>query len=329
MYKKKALVTGIYGQDGSYMAEILTEKGYDIYGIVKTPLSNNSQKIKRHLDSKGILLTIINVDLCDYGALKKVLLEIKPTKIFHFSAYHASSESLLNNDFNDKILFEHNIISTLNLLSITYEYLINSKIVTAGSCLMFDNSNSCKQNEQTPYSSSSMYGLAKITEASLVKYYRDKGLNASVAILYNHESSRRKDTFLTKKIIKNLVAIKNKELVSFSLGNIDIKKDWGYAKDYVYAMFLMSCQNDDQDYILSSGTTYSIRDFINIAAQKLNITNWEDYIDIDTTLLTRKSDIVLKGDSTLAQNKLEWKYTLNLEELIDLMIQNELNESLE
>ncbi|WP_321779659.1 GDP-mannose 4,6-dehydratase [Sulfurimonas sp.] len=323
------MITGIYGQDGSYMAEILKDKDYVVYGIVKKTLSSNSESIKAYLTSIGVVPIVFNVDLCNYNDLKNLLLELCPDEIYHLSAYHYSSESSLNNDYHEKLLFEHNVASTLNILSICSEYLKNTRIVTAGSCLMFDSSKTIKQNEKTPFSSSSLYGLAKITEANLVKYYRDKGLHASTAILYNHESSRRKDNFVTKKIIKNLVAVQNGEIEKFSLGNINITKDWGYARDYTYGMFLMCQSSSPKDYILASGTSRSIRNFIEIAAKILEIKNWEKHIEIDRKFLTRKFSTELKGDSSLASSELKWKSMLKLEKLIELMIKNELNENLE
>lgn len=327
---KKALITGIYGQDGSYMAEILSKKGYLVYGIIQNKLSANAEIIRTYLKKSEVSHEVQTIDLCSYNDVKRVFMEIKPDEVYHLAAYHVSSQSNVNSQsLNERNLFEKNVTATLNILNICYEYLPDTRIVTAGSCLMFDSSNTSIQNEKTSFSSSSLYGLAKITEASLVKYYRDKGCHYSTAILYNHESSRRKDDFVTKKIIKNLVAIKNQEIEKFSLGNIDINKDWGYARDYAYGMFLMISQSEPGDYILASGISHTIREFIEIASKKLAIKDWEKHILIDTTMLTRKFNTELLGDPSLANSKLNWKNTLKLEELIELMIQNELHKSLE
>jgi GDPmannose 4,6-dehydratase len=322
---KKAVITGIFGQDGSYLCEILYSLGYKIYGITKKTLSENSQKIRGYLLNKGIIPNISFIDLADYESLKSLLLEIKPDKIFHVAAQHVSSQCMNERAiFNEKYLFDYNVKSTSNILSICYEYLRDTKIITAGSCLMFDDSGTYEQNETTPFKSRSLYGLAKITENSLIKYYRDHGLFCSMAILYNHESSRRKDTFVTKKIIKNMVAIKNGSIHQFELGDLNAKKDWGYAKDYSFGMYLMSQQNSADDFILSSYKLHSVEDFIRITAEILEIPNWKRHVKLNPDLIGRKITNVLLGNNEKAKNSLSWKPTLDLKKLIQLMVNNEL-----
>lgn len=330
MIIKKALITGLYGQDGSYIAELLREKGYEVYGLVKDKLSDNARKIKQYLDQKNIVKAVYAIDLNSYDEVKDILVTIKPDEVYHFAAYHVSSQSSVHANFDEMQLFSKNVNATLNILGICNEYLKNTKIITAGSCLVFDNSKTTIQNESTELSSKSLYGLAKIAEMNLVKYYRNNGLHVSTAILYNHESSRRKDTFVTKKIVKNLVAIKQNKLDKFTLGDIDTEKDWGYAKDYVYAMYLMIQQNIAQDYILSSGKVESIRKFIELTAKKLDIKDWKKHINIDDNIITRKSNTKLVGDCSLAKQQLKWNnQNTSLDEIITIMIKNELNNSLE
>jgi GDPmannose 4,6-dehydratase len=326
---KKALITGIYGQDGSYIAELLKSKGYEVHGLIQATLSPNSKKIKEYLDKNNVVDFLHICELTCYDELKKILLIIRPEEIYHFAAFHVSSQSYTNDSSKEMKLYSKNINATLNILGISYDYLKSTKIVCAGSCLIYDNSNTLVQNEDTPPDSNSLYGLAKISEMNLVKYYRDKGLHASTAILYNHESSRRKDVFVTKKIVKNLVAIKNSEIDSFTLGNIDIEKDWGYAKDYVFAMYNMVHKNIPKDYILSSGNTITIRKFIELVAKKLNIMNWEKYIQFDEDIIKRVNNTKLKGDCSLANKDLNWTDKKDIEEVIDIMIKNEYSDSLE
>lgn len=326
---KRALITGIYGQDGSYLAELLKENGYEIHGTVQENFSSNSIKIKEYLNTNNVVNFEHIVDLNDYSSLKNILIKINPDEIYHMAAIHVSSESGKNSINNEAQLFNKNVNATLNILSICSEYLKNVKIVTAGSCLIFDNSKTLIQDETTVHASSSMYGLAKITELNLVQYFRSKGLHASTAILYNHESSRRKDTFVTKKIIKNLVAIKQNQLESFTLGSIGISKDWGYAKDYAYAMYLMCKQDFAKDYIISSGKLNSINNFIELTAKYLEIKDWKKHIMINDTIITRKIDTTLFGDCTLAKKELGWNgSSTSLDEIIEIMIKNELNNSL-
>ena len=321
---KKAIITGIYGQDGSYLCELLISKGYEVHGVVKHELSENSLKIKLFLDKYGISPILHHTNLSNYDDVKNLIIDIKPDEIYHVAAIHQSSQS----QNSELCLFNSNILNTSNILDVSFLYNRDSRIILAGSCLMYDSSNTNIQDESVPFSSKSLYGIAKITENSLAKYYREKGLFACSAILYNHESSRRKDDFVTKKIIKNLVAIKQGKIEKFSLGDILIKKDWGYAKDYAYGMYLMAQQNIPNDYILSSGELYSIKDFIDICATILGIYDWTKYVTLNAVNISRGSSSQLLGNNSLARKSLGWAPSLNLKELIELMIQNEFNGTL-
>lgn len=326
---RKALITGIFGQDGSYICEILSQKGYEIHGITRKDLSTNSLIIKIHLEKWNIFPKLHIVDLNDLETLRRVIITIKPDEIYHTAAFHTSSEGHLGNnkDFAEKNLFDYNLKSTSNLLYICYESLRATKILTAGSCLMFDDSNTEIQSETTPFKSKSLYGLAKIAENNLVKYYRNKGLFACTAILYNHESERRGDSFVTKKIVKNMVALKQNKIDSFSLGNINIKKDWGYAKDYAEAMINMLGLDTPKDLVLSSGSLRTIREWIEICAQELNIKNWQNFVKIQQNIIDRNISTQLFGDNTLAKHAVGLKNSLNFCELIRQMISWEMGES--
>ena len=325
--KKKALITGIYGQDGSYLCELLLNKGYEVHGIVRKNLSNNSKRIKKLLENKGLLPKIHNVDLNDYDKLKELFLDIGPDEIYHVAAFHVSSEDIKGTkDLEEKQLFDYNVKSTSNILSICCDFMKNTKILTAGSCLMYDNSDTIQQDETTPFNSKSLYGLAKITENMLVRYYRNKGLYSCSAILYNHESSRRSSSFVTKKIVENMVKIKKGVIDSFTLGNINTKKDWGYAKDYAYGMYLMLQQNEARDYILSSGKLHTIKDFIEICSKKLDIYDWKKYIIIDSDIVNRKINTILKGNSKKAEFQIGFKHTLSFEQLVGKMLDDEIQQ---
>jgi len=326
MAKKKALITGVFGQDGSYLCEILASKGYEVYGITKNILGANSQIIKAYLDKIGIHPKVYAVDLNNFDSLKELITQIRPDEIYHLAAFHVSAESANNTkSFKEKQLYDYNVQSTSNLLYICYEYLKDSKFVTAGSCLMFDDCDSSIQCESTPFKSASLYGLAKISENMLVKYYRNQGLHASTALFFNHESSRRSSNFVTKKIIKSMVAISKQELQTFTLGDLRVKKDWGWAKDYVFGMYLMAQTDKAKDYVLASGRSYSISDFVEIVADKLNMDDWEKHVNIDDNIITRKTQVNLLGDWSLAKAELNWKHTLSLTQLVDLMVENEVS----
>ena len=323
-HKKTALITGIFGQDGSYLAELLTSKGYSVYGIVRPGLSANSLKIKQYLRKNNIKPCEIIVNLENYEELKTILFKIAPDEIYHLAATHQSSQD----GMNENILYIQNICAASNILAAGRECPKNVKILLAGSCLMFDNSKTRKQNEKTSFNSNSLYGLGKIAENKLARYYRSKGLFVCNAILYNHESSRRADNFVTKKIVKNMVDLKKGKIKNFPLGNLDAQKDWGYAKDYAHAMWLMMQEKTPEDYILATGTLHSVADFINICAQILEIEDWQRHIRLDKNIIARKIKATLTGNSEKARQKLGWKHSLNLKELVKLMISNEMNNDL-
>lgn len=304
---KKALITGMFGQDGSYLCELLDSRKYEIHGIVRSQLSATSEKNKDALKKKGINFTEHIVDLCDYEQLKELLLRIRPDEIYHMAAYHVSSEGVKSRQqYYDTILFQHNVNATANILSICSEFLGSTKVFTAGSCLMYDASETVIQDEDTPFQSRSMYGLAKTTENMLVSYYRDQGLFACMGILYNHESARRPPNYVTKKIVENMLLIKSGQKDSFSLANLDTEKDWGFAGDYAYGMYLMLQADKPSDYILATGEMHTIRELLEICAEFLELPDWEDHIEIDPAIVNRKVSGRLCGNSEKIRRELGW-----------------------
>lgn len=325
---KKALITGIFGQDGSYLYEILSNLGYEVYGIVRKNLSPNSNKIRNYLAQKNLVPTTYEIDLNNFDEINKIIKQIKPDEIYHLAAFHINSESSKSKLLDDKMLYDYNTKATSNILYSASE-LPNTKVVIAGSCLMFDNTKTNIQNEKTPFCSKSLYGLAKISECNLANYYRENGLHVSCAILYNHESSRRADNFVSRKIVKNLVKIKQGKLDNFILGNINIYKDWGYARDYALAMYNMTKQSQGNNYILSTGESHSIKELIETCAKYLNIDDVFSHIKIDDSIISRQNNSTLLGDPTFAKKTLNFTHSLNFTELIELMVKNELSGQLE
>lgn len=322
---KKALITGIYGQDGSFLYELLEQKGCQVYGIVKKKLSGNSKRIKNELEKKNNFPIIYQADLQNYEEIKKIIEQIQPNELYHLSASHVSSEGKRNGEsVDDNQLFKWNVSATANLLAACNEISRNTKILTAGSCLMFDSTNIERQNEETPYSSDSLYGIGKITENQLVQYYRKKGLYACTAILYNHESYRRSEDFVTKKIVKNMCMLKKDASYRFSLGDIEVKKDWGYAKDYVKGMYLMLQGSNPQDYILSSGELHSIKEFLDVCAEILQIADWKSHVEINCNITNRNNATQLFGNSAKIEKELGWKKEKNFKEWICEMIEEEM-----
>lgn len=321
MENKTAIISGIYGQDGSFICEELVKKDYKVYGIVRTQLSEQSEKIKKELIGEGIDLEECHIDLYDYSQVERLIREIQPDELYHMAAYHVSSEGKGNGDYiREQELFNKNVLATANILEACKKSSPNTKIVTAGSSLMFDACECNFQSEETLFSSQSLYGLAKISESMLVKYYRKVGLFACTAILYNHESHRRGSGFVTKKIVENMVKIKYGLLDRFSLGNLNVEKDWGYAGDYAKAMILMATAEEPIDYIISTGEMHTIKDVVNYCAEKLDIRDWEKYVEIDENIISRKISGRLCGNSMKIVERLGWKREKNFSKLIDEMI---------
>lgn len=316
----KALITGIFGQDGSYLCELLNSKGYDVVGIAKSDMSLNSKRIEQELLVGGSHYKLYNnADICDPSDLSRVLLDEKPDEIYHIAAIHTSSEKV--RDSADKYAFENNVRATGNILECCYNILNDVRIFTAGSCLMYDGTDSQYQDETTLYNSCSYYGIGKITENMLVKMYREKGLYCCTGILYNHESHRRAPHFVTQKIVSNLIRVKQGEIDSFTLGDINAKKDWGYAGDYVKAMWKMLQQGEPKDYIISSGTNHTIEEFIELVSKRLDIDDWRKHVIIDESIIKRNLRCVLKGDNSKIREELGWTPCYSLEDIVNEMVE--------
>ena len=324
---KKALITGPFGQDGSYLCELLTEHGYEVHGIAREPLSGNSENIKNYLASKSIEPIVHYCDLNEYDDVKNTIKQVKPDEIYHLAATHFSSE--LSTENRDQTLYQSNVSATFNILTAANKVQQDAKIVVAGSCLMFDASDIFPQNRNTPFKTRSYYGLAKITENQLVAFFRQKGMHVSMAILYNHESPRRRNGFVTKKIVKNMVLVARNEIDSFDLGSLDTIKDWGYAKDYVHGIWLMAQQPHPDDYILATGKGRTIRDFVERTASALDISDWQQHVRIRPELVVRELDIDLVGDPSQSQQQLAWKHSISFSQLVELMVRNELSGQLD
>ena len=323
----KALITGIYGQDGSFLCEQLIEKGYQVYGVAKKDLSINSLRIREELCRKNIYPQIVATDIYNYDAVKKLFADIRPDEIYHMAAYHVSSEGKGNGcDIREQELFNKNILATANILECCYSDLPETRVLTAGSCLMYDTSASVIQTEQTPFCSGSLYGLAKIAENSLVDYYRKKGLFACTAILYNHESHRRGSGFVTKKIVENMVKLKYESDWTFSLGNLSVEKDWGYAAEYTQAMQLMLRTESPKDYLIATGELHTIREFIKVCAERLKIADWESHIQVDGNIINRNIVGKLCGNSVSIEEELGWERKKSFRAMVYEMIDYELQE---
>lgn len=319
--KKRVLITGVYGQDGSYLSEIYHLENAEIHGVCRAKLSANSKMIKDELQHNNVYINEHYTDLYAYESVKQLIKELSPDIVIHLAAVHRSSSDRQNNNIvAEKNLYEKNIVATSNILAACMEYSDKSRIITAGSCLMFDGCKTTTQNENTPFNSVSMYGMAKIAENSLVNYYRQKNLFVCNAILYNHESHRRDDSFVTKSIVNKMQAVAVGESDTFEIGDLDAQKDWGHAFDYATAMKLMVEASTPSDYIVSTGTLHSVRDFVKECANQLSIPDWEQRVVCNKQLINRKTKGILCGDPTKCETELGWKKEYNFEMMVKEMI---------
>ena len=321
-HKKRVIITGCYGQDGSYLVEHLHSLDYEIYGVCREELSMRSASIKEELVSEGIRINESHVSLYDYSEISSLINDIKPDLLFHVAAVHFSSEHIVNESvLEEQSLFEKNVHATANLLSACLIFSPVTHIIVAGSCLMYDGTNTCEQDEHTPYKSCSLYGIGKITESELVDYYRGKGLFAATAILFNHESHRRGESFVTKKIAKAITDIKDGKSNALRIGNVNTMKDWGYAGDYMRGMHLMATAPTPRDYILATGELHTIRDYISECARTLRLEDWENYLISDSSIITRKIECQLKGNPRRAEKELGWKREYSFQDLVQEMVE--------
>ena len=322
---KKALITGIFGQDGSYLTEFLQTKDYEVHGIEKLPLSPNANRISNYLAARHIKPILHECNLDSFDEVAGLLESIQPSECYHLCATHYSSEISDSERYNiDRSLYQNNVLSTLNLLYAIRNVSPQTKFVLAGSCLMYDGLTQFPQNEATPLKSKSIYGLSKIAASNMVSYMREAyDLHLSVAILYNHESPRRSENFVTRKIVSNLVKFKNKEITHFDLGNLKVTRDWGYAKDYVLGMWLMCQQNHPKDYILATGIGHTVEDFLLYASELLQV-DWRECVNVKSEVIGSLPGTTFVGDPALAKTELKWSHSVNFYELIDIMIKNEI-----
>jgi GDPmannose 4,6-dehydratase len=332
---KKALITGITGQDGSYLAEILLEKGYEVHGIIRRSSGLNTERINHLLqDSKndGAKIFLHYGDLSDSSVLNKLIREIKPDEVYNLGAQSHVKVSFEIPEYTGDITG----LGTLRLLEAIRQENPSTKFYQASSSEMFGLVQEIPQRENTPFYPRSPYGVAKLYSYWVTKNYRESyGIHASNGILFNHESPRRGETFVTRKITRALANIKLGSEEKLFLGNLDAKRDWGYAKDYVEGMWLMLQQDSGDDYILATNETHTVREFCELAAKELGMELiWEgsgvNEIGIDkntgNTIIAidakyfRPAEVdLLIGDFSKAKEKLGWEPKTSFSELVKLM----------
>ena len=316
--KKIAIITGISGQDGSYLAELLVKKKYIVYGIAN-PKSKNKLDIINSIKGKII---IEKLDLNNYKKIAALIKRIKPTEFYHLAA-----QSLINFKFEDEFFkLNPNINGTHYILSAIKEYSKKTKFYFAASSELFGNAEKSPQNENSKFNPRSAYGISKIAGYYLTKNYREAyKLFACSGILFNHESPRRNKKFVTRKITHGLASIIKGKKNKLILGNIDSKRDWGHAKDYVYAMWKMLQIKTPRDFVIGTGKTHTVKDFLIIAFKYVNL-DYRKFVTIDKKLLRKTDKIILKADYKKAKNILKWKPKINFTSLIHEMVDSDLNQ---
>lgn len=313
---KKALVTGITGQDGSYLAELLLEKGYEVHGIIRRSSSFNTCRIDHIFDR----LHLQHGDLSDSSSVARLLHKIAPDEIYHLGAQSHVRVSFDTPEYTADVTG----LATIRLLEAIRESGAKPRFYQASSSEMFGLVQEVPQRETTPFYPRSPYGCAKVFAYwATVNYRESYGLHASNGILFNHESPRRGETFVTRKITRAVARIKAGLQDKLYLGNLDAKRDWGYAKEYVEAMWLMLQQDKPDDYVIATGETHSVREFLEEAFEYSGLWQPSNYVMIDPKYFRPAEVELLIGDSSKAERQLGWKPKTTFKQLVRLMVDAE------
>ena len=315
---KKAIITGITGQDGSYLAELLLKKGYEVHGLVRRESFEDIEKLEniKHIKDE---LKLHEGALNDHLTIYKIFSKVLPDE-----CYHLSASSFVNYSFNDEFqTINNNFNSTHYLLSTIREVKKECRFYFAGSSEMFGEPAASPQTEETPFNPKSIYGISKISSYYLLKNYREKeNIFACTGIMYNHESPRRGSQFVTKKIISSAVRIKSGLQKELYLGNLDAQRDWGYAPDYVKAMWQVLQISKPDDYIIATGCLHSVREFLEITFSYLDL-DYKDYVKVNPKFHRASEKKALCGDSSKLRKTIGWSNTKNLEDIIKEIIDSE------
>ncbi len=324
---KKALITGITGQDGSFLAELLLHKGYEVHGVIRRSSVFNTERIESIYQDPHELhrrLFLHYGDLSDASNLNQILKTVKPNEIYNLGAQSHVRVSFEIPEYTANV----DALGTLRLLDAVRENGLTTKIYQAGSSEMFGKVLETPQSETTPFNPASPYGAAKVFSHHLCKVYRE-GYNMFICngILFNHESPRRGKTFVTRKITTGIASILAEKTDKIYLGNLEAKRDWGYAPEYVEAMWLMLQQDKPDDFVIATGETHTIKEFLETAFALVGIKDWEKYIGIDPKYYRPVEVDILQGDYTKAKQILNWQPKTTFKELVKIMLEADLKEA--
>lgn len=316
---KKALITGIAGQDGSYLTELLLSQGYEVHGIIRWDSIFTTERIDHlyqdpHIN--GVRLFLHYGDMTDSGNLEKLINQIKPDEIYHLAAMSHVRVSFDMPEYTANT----DALGTLRILEAIKNSGLPIRFYMAASSEMFGSSLP-PQNENTPFHPRSPYACAKVFSYHITRLYREAyGIFAANGILYNHESARRGPTFVTKKITRAIARIKAGLDKKIYLGNLDAKRDWGFAPEFIEAMYQILQQENPDDFIIATGETHSVREFLEEAFKYAGFEDWKSYVEIDPQYFRPAEVEVLTGDAAKAKEKLGWEPKIKFKDLVRIMI---------
>jgi GDPmannose 4,6-dehydratase len=313
---KKALITGITGQDGSYLAELLLEKGYEVHGLVRRSSSFNTWRIDHVRDR----LVLHYGDLVDQNSLVRALEELEPDEVYNLASQSHVKVSFEMPEYTTDVT----ALGVLRLLDAVRDLGLDTRVYQAGSSEMFGLVQETPQSERTPFHPRSPYAVAKVYgHWTAINYRESYGLHVSNGILFNHESPRRGENFVTRKITMGVAAIKQGRARELRLGNLDAKRDWGYAKDYVEAMWRILQREHPDDYVIATGETHSVREFCQEAFGCVGL-DWQQFVKVDPKYFRPAEVDLLLGDAAKARNQLGWAPRVTFKELARLMVEADL-----
>jgi len=320
----RALITGVTGQDGSYLAELLLSKGYEVHGLRRRSSTFGTERIEHLIFGDDPPLHLHYGDLSDGNGLMRLLREIEPHEVYNLAAQSHVRVSFDQPTYTADVT----AVGTLRLLEAIRDVQDDTgrqiRFYQASSSEMFGKVVETPQKETTPFYPRSPYGVAKVYSHWITINYRESyDLHASCGILFNHESPRRGETFVTRKITRAATRIKLGLQEKLYLGNLDAKRDWGFAGDYVEAMWLMLQQEEPEDYVVATNELYSVRDFCKMAFDQLGL-NYEDHVEIDPRYYRPAEVDLLLGDATKAHEQLGWKPQTSFDQLVDMMVKQDL-----
>ncbi len=313
---KRALITGVTGQDGSYLAELLLDKGYDVWGVVRRSSSENYERIE-HLRDR---LHFVQADLLDQPSLTQALLESEPEEVYNLAA-----QSFVPTSWTQPVLTaEFTAVGVTRLLEAVKQVDPKIRFYQASSSEMFGKVLEVPQTENTPFYPRSPYGVAKVYGHYITVNYRESyGMHCSSGILFNHESPRRGLEFVTRKVTDAVARIKLGLATELPMGNLDAKRDWGFAGDYVEAMWMMLQQPEGDDYVVATGETHTVERLVEVAFSHVGL-NWKDHVTLDERFVRPAEVDLLIGDPAKAKAKLGWEPKVGFEQLVQMMVDSDL-----